>query len=84
MEICNLEKHFFISHNGGAEEFSMISLLSERLLTLLPPAFSGAWEAGQSGGCFCSGCDNIQLSADIGARRQHHRVILGSSSETTR
>lgn len=81
MEICNLEKHFYISHN---EEFNTTCLLSERLLTLPPPAFSGVREAGQSGGCFCSGCDNVQLSADLGARSQHHAAALGDSSETTR
>lgn len=84
MEICNLEKHFYIPHNSGTEEFNMISLLSERLLTLPPPAFSGVQEAGQSAGCFCSGCDNVQLSADLGARRQRCAATLGDSSEITR
>lgn len=62
----------------------MTSLLSERLLTLPPPEFSGVLEAGQSAGCFCSGCDNVQLSADLGARGQRPAATLGYSSETTR
>lgn len=55
----------------------MTSLLSERLLTLPPPEFSGVLEAGQSAGCFCSGCDNVQLSADLGARGQRPAATLG-------
>lgn len=84
MEICNLEKHFYMPNNGGTEELNTTSLLSERLLTLPPPAFSGVWEAGHSGGWFCAGCDNAQLSADLGAKRQCRGATLGDSSERTR
>ena len=84
MEICNLEKHFYIPHNSVTEEFSMTSLLSERLLTLTPLAFSGVQEAGQNGGCPCSVCNNVQFSAAPGGSRQHHAAILRNTSEIAR
>lgn len=84
MEICNTEKHFYIPYNSVSEEFSMTRLLSERLLTLTPLAFSGVREAEWNGGCLCSVCDNAQFSAALSGSRQRHAAILGDNSEIAR
>lgn len=84
MEICSLEKHFYIPHNSVTEEFNITYLLSERLLTLTPMAFSGVWQAEQNVGCLCSVCDNVQFSPASGGSRKLHVGILGGSSETDR
>lgn len=77
-------KNTYIPHNSVTEEFSMTSLLLERLLTLTPLAFSGVREAEQNGGCFCSACDNVQFSAALGGSRRRHAAAWGDGLEIAR